>query len=96
MAIRAPDGAKNNALSGAMGSPSALVVRTSMGARRMRDLSVTSFQAMEILWSNLLKLSKCKDPCKNMTSIKSSNFVNVEEDGNFSGDGWKVEKEEEF
>ena len=83
-----------NALSGAMGSPSAQVVRTSMGARRMRDLSVTSFQAMEILWSNLLKLSKCKDPCKNMISIKSSNFVNGE-NYKFSEDGWKVEKEEE-
>ena len=69
----------NNALSGAMGSPSAQVVRTSMGARRMRDLSVTSFQAMEILWSNLFKLSKCKDPCKNMISIKSSTFVNGED-----------------
>ena len=65
-----------------------------MGARRMRDLSVTSFQAMEILWSNLFKLSKCKDPCKNMISIKSSNFVNGE-DCKFSEDGWKVEKEEE-
>jgi len=78
MAIRAPDGAKNNALSGAMGSPSAQVVRTSMGARRMREPSVTNFQAMEILWSNLLKSSKCKDPCKNMISIKISNFVNSE------------------
>ena len=83
----------NNALSGAMGSPSAQVVRTSTGARRMRDLSVTSFQAMVILWSNLLKLSKCKDPCKNMISIKSSNFVNGEEDGKFSRDGGKMEKE---
>ena len=64
-----------------------------MGARRMRDLSVTSFQAMEILWSNLLKLSKCKDPCKNMISIKNSNFVNGE--CKFSGDGGKVEKEGE-
>ena len=80
-------------MSGAMGSPSAQVVRTSMGARRMRDLSVTSFQAMEILWSNLFKLSKYKDPCKNMISIKSSNFVNGEEDSKFSGDGGKMEKE---
>ena len=76
-----------------MGSLSAQVVRTSTGARRMRDLSVTSFQAMVILWSNLLKLSKCKDPCKNMISIKSSNFVNGEEDGKSSGDGGKMEKE---
>ena len=68
-------------------------MRTSTGARRMRDLSVTSFQAMVILWSNLLKLSKCKDPCKNMISIKSSNFVNGEEDGKFSRDGGKMEKE---
>ena len=64
-----------------------------MGARRMREPSVTSFQAMEILWSNLFKLSKYKDPCKNMISIKSSNFVNGEEDGKFSGAGGKMEKE---
>ena len=79
-------------LSGAMGSPSAQVVRTSTGARRMRDLSVTSFQAMEILWSNLFKLSKYKDPCKNMISIKSSNFVNGEEDGKFSVDEERMGK----
>ena len=77
-----------------MGSPNARVVRTSTGARRMRDLSVTSFQAMEILWSNLFKLSKYKDPCKNMISIKSSNFVNGEEDGKFSWDGGKVVEKE--
>ena len=75
-----------------MGSPSAQVVRTSTGARRMRDLSVTSFQAMEILWSNLFKLSKYKDPCKNMISIKSSNFVNGEEDGKFSVDEERMGK----
>ena len=76
-----------------MGSPSAQVVRTSTEARRMKDLSVTSFRAMEILWSNLFKLSKYKDPCKNVISIKSSNFVNGEEDGKFSGAGGKMEKE---
>ena len=72
-----------------MGSPSAQVVRTSTGARRMRDLSVTSFQAMEILWSNLLKLPKSKDPCKTLFQSKdqtlstaSASFLgNVEKEG---------------